>query len=121
MPTTGPTRVQNGLPLCTLAAGLAWAFVAGPQAGAAGTFAGQSAQRTPNVLLITVCSVRPDHMSCYGYRRDTTPHLTAFARQAIVFDSAFTQWPKTSPGFAAIATAKYGHANGVMHTLMTGT
>ena len=70
----------------------------------------------PNVLLITLCSVRPDHMSCYGYASDTTPNLSALAKEAIVFENAFTQWPKTAPGFAAIITGKYGHANGIMRT-----
>ncbi|HUU97891.1 MAG TPA: sulfatase [Phycisphaerae bacterium] len=70
----------------------------------------------PNVLLISVCSVRPDHMSCYGYVRDTTPNMTKFASESIVFDNAITQWPKTTPGFAAIMSAKYGHANGVLRT-----
>ena len=32
----------------------------------------QAGSTRPNVLLITVCSVRADHMSCYGYVRDTT-------------------------------------------------
>ncbi len=67
-----------------------------------------------NVLLVTVCSVRQDHMSCYGYGRETTPYLSRLAREAIVFDNAFTQWPKTSPALAAILTAKYGHSNGVL-------
>ena len=67
-----------------------------------------------NVLLISLCSVRADHMSCYGYVRDTTPNLRALSREAIIFDNTFTQWPKTAPGFAAIISGKYGHANGVI-------
>jgi len=68
----------------------------------------------PNVLLISVCSIRPDHMSCYGYRRKTTPNLERFASESIVFEHAVTQWPKTVPAFAAIMTGKYGHTTGVM-------
>ncbi|MBN2448584.1 MAG: sulfatase [Phycisphaerae bacterium] len=69
---------------------------------------------TKNVVLISVCSVRADHMSCYGYRRQTTPRLAEFARQCVVYDNAFTQWPKTTPAFCAIMSAKYAHNNGVL-------
>jgi arylsulfatase A-like enzyme len=75
---------------------------------------GNNPAARPNVLIITICSVRQDHMSCYGYARETTPYLNRLAREAIVFDNAFTQWPKTSPALAAIMTAKYGHSNGVL-------
>jgi arylsulfatase A-like enzyme len=75
-----------------------------------------SHEERPNVLILSVCSIRADHMSCYGYERDTTPNLTELAKESIVFDNAITQWPKTTPGFAAIMSAKYGHANGVLRT-----
>jgi arylsulfatase A-like enzyme len=67
-----------------------------------------------SLLLISVCSVRADHMSSYGYRRPTTPHLDRFAERAVVFDHAVSQWPKTAPAFASIVTGKYGHSTGVM-------
>jgi len=68
----------------------------------------------PNILIISLCSVRADHMSCYGYPRETTPNFERLAREAIIFDHAITQWPKTVPGFTAIMTGKYGHTTGVM-------
>lgn len=70
--------------------------------------------RHPNILLITLCSVRADHMSCYGYHRETTPTLDALAEESIVFDNAISPWPKTTPAFAAIITGKYPHSTGVM-------
>ena len=42
-----------------------------------------------NVLVITVDCLRPDHMSLYGYERDTTPYLTQFAKESVVFENAF--------------------------------
>ncbi len=68
----------------------------------------------PNILLISLCSVGANHMSCYGYQRRTTPNLDKLANEAIVFENAVTQWPKTTPAFAAIMTGKYGHTTGVM-------
>lgn len=79
--------------------------------GGGGT--GRPAAR-PNILLISLCSVRPDHMQCYGYARETTPTLTEFAREASVFTHAVTQWPKTVPAFAALMTGKYPHTTHVM-------
>ena len=67
-----------------------------------------------NVLLITLCSVRPDHMSAYGYWRDTTPFLKTLADESVVFEQAASQWPKTVPAFASLMTEKFGHSNGVM-------
>jgi arylsulfatase A-like enzyme len=67
-----------------------------------------------NAVVISLCSVRADHMSLYGYRRATTPALDAFASDAWVFEHAVTQWPKTVPAFAALFTARYGHSTGVM-------
>ncbi len=78
------------------------------------TAKGGSAKGKPNIVLISLCSVRADHMSVYGYARKTTPSFEALARESYVFDHAFTQWPKTAPAFAAIMSAKYGHSNGVM-------
>ncbi len=84
--------------------------------GAPGCGRGESlAPRKPrNVVLISVCSIRADHTSLYGYARDTTPNLRAFSRDAVVFDTAISQWPKTTPAFATLMSAKYGHTTGVM-------
>ena len=50
----------------------------------------------PSVAIITLDAVRPDHMSVYGYERDTTPNLKRFAREAVVFEHAYTPAPWTS-------------------------
>jgi arylsulfatase len=72
------------------------------------------APKGPNVLLVSLCSVRADHMSLYGYRRDTTPRIDDLAKQAVVFDHAVSQWPKTVPAFSALLTGKYPHTTGVL-------
>lgn len=69
--------------------------------------------RPPNVLVISLCSVRHDHLGYEGYPRKTSPNLDALAAESVVFDHAVTQWPKTAPAFAAIMTGKYGHTTGV--------
>lgn len=67
-----------------------------------------------NIVVISLCSVRPDHMGCYGYPRRTTPSIDALAAESVVFENAVSQWPKTAPAFASIMCGKYGHSTGVM-------
>ncbi len=52
-----------------------------------------SADRRPNVLFVTVDTLRADHLGCYGYRRDTSPRIDALAREGVMFDTAVVQWP----------------------------
>ena len=78
----------------------------------------KNAADKPNILIISLCSVRPDHMSCYGYQRETTPNFTELAAESIVFENAITQWPKTTPAFAAMMTGKYCHTVRMMRTPM---
>jgi len=59
-----------------------------------------------NVLLLTIDTLRADHMGLYGYRRATSPRIDAFAREALVFDRAYTYWPKTLGSFAALLTGR---------------
>lgn len=61
----------------------------------------------PNVVLITLESVRPDHMPCYSYRRRTTPHLCRFARDAYIFDRAYTSGGNTALATSGVATGRY--------------
>jgi len=71
-----------------------------------------SARPTPasgndqNVVLITIDTLRADHLGVYGYRKPTSPRIDAFATQAAVFDSAYTYWPKTRGSFVALLTGR---------------
>lgn len=67
-----------------------------------------------NVLLISLCSVRADHLGCYGYSRATSPQIDAFAGTGVLFEHAVTQWPKTVPSFASLLTGLYPHTTEVM-------
>jgi arylsulfatase A-like enzyme len=65
-----------------------------------------------NVLLVTIDTLRPDHMGVYGYHRDTTPRTDALARRGVVFDEAYTYWPKTRGSFVAIMTGRLAAQSG---------
>jgi len=59
-----------------------------------------------NVLLITIDTLRADHLGCYGYRRPTSPRMDGLTRRGTVFDQAYTYWPKTRGSFVALLTGK---------------
>jgi arylsulfatase A-like enzyme len=69
-----------------------------------------------NVLLITVDTLRADHLHAYGYRRATSPSIDTLARDGILFSQAVAQWPKTTPSLASMMTSTYPHRNGVIRT-----
>ena len=66
-----------------------------------------------NVLLITVDTLRPDHLSAYGYPRKTSPAIDELASKGVIFDLAFTYWPKTRGSFAAMFTSLYASQHGL--------
>lgn len=68
----------------------------------------------PNLALITLDTVRRDHVGAYGYFRDTTPKLDALAAESIVFDSCFAPIAHTTPSHITILTGTYPHEHGVL-------
>lgn len=60
-----------------------------------------------NVVLVTLDTVRADHLGCYGYGRDTTPFLDGLAARGVRFTAAFTQSPHTAPSHASMLTSLF--------------
>lgn len=61
----------------------------------------------PHILLISVDTLRADHMSLYGYARATTPRIDAFAESCMVFDRAYSTAPLTPPSIVSMLTGLY--------------
>lgn len=61
----------------------------------------------PNVVLIVIDTARADHFSCYGYLQPTTPHLDAFARDALRFEHAYSVSTWTLPAHASLFTGLF--------------
>ncbi len=59
----------------------------------------------PLVIVYLVDTLRADHLPLYGYERETAPHLTAFARDAVVFDQAIASSSWTKPSVASLFTS----------------
>ena len=70
-----------------------------------GTPALTAAQRAPLAILYLVDTLRADHTGVYGYKRNTTPELDAFAKDAIVFEAAVAHASWTKPSVASILTS----------------
>jgi len=77
------------------------------------TPAPQSAVRPTNVLLLSIDTLRPDHLSLYGYRRATSPHIDAFARAAMTYDNAYTTATFTSPSVVSLLTGTLPATHGI--------
>ena len=65
-----------------------------------------------NVLLVTIDTLRADHLGSYGYRRATSPNIDALARRGVTFDQAYTYWPKTRGSFVALLTGRLAAQSG---------
>jgi arylsulfatase A-like enzyme len=67
----------------------------------------------PNVLLVTIETLRADHVGHHGYRRVTTPNLDRLAREGSSFRNAIAQAPFTLPSVASILTGRTPPGHGV--------
>ena len=68
---------------------------------------------SPNVLIIIVDTLRADHLSPYGYARDTTPYLNQLAEQGVLFENAIAPSSWTLPSHASMMTGLYPHEDRV--------
>lgn len=68
-----------------------------------------AAQNKPDIVMVVWDATRPDHLSPYGYARDTTPNLNRLAREGMVFEQAFTGAPWTVPSIASLFTGMFTH------------
>ena len=60
--------------------------------------------RKPNILLVGIDSLLSTHMSCYGYGRQTTPHMDRFAEGGTLFENTFSPNVPTTPGYSCMLT-----------------
>jgi arylsulfatase A-like enzyme len=71
-----------------------------------------------NLVVITVDTLRGDHLSCYGYDKIETPVIDRLAAEGILFERAYSAAPWTCPSMASIFTSLYPEAHGmVLHPI----
>ena len=66
----------------------------------------------PNVLIISIDTLRADHVSAYGYSRSTTPNLDALIEGGVRFDRARTIEPLTGPALVSMLTSLHPQDHG---------
>lgn len=72
-----------------------------------------AAPERPNLVVIVLDALRADHLGLYGYARDTSPALDAFARDAVVFEQAISQSTFTKASIASLFTGRAPYEHGV--------
>ncbi|MGI9591398.1 MAG: sulfatase [Myxococcota bacterium] len=93
--------------MCTTSAA-SFAFAAGL------LFWGCAPAGPPSIVLVTVDTLRPDHLGVYGYARPTTPNLDRLAADALVFERAQSHAPETRTSFASLLTGYLPHETHVL-------
>jgi arylsulfatase A-like enzyme len=96
---------------CGLYCGVASALVPGFCASGCSKVPGA---KRPNVLMISIDTLRKDHCSAYGYERDTTPNLRLLAEEGARFDLAYAPSSSTAPSHATMFTSLYPLAHQVL-------
>jgi arylsulfatase A-like enzyme len=66
----------------------------------------------PSIVVVTLDTVRCDHVGVYGDGRRLTPHLDALAARGLVFEHAFTTMPTTGPAHASLFTGLHPSEHG---------
>ena len=69
--------------------------------------------RGSNVIVVTIDTLRPDHLGAYGYKPIDTPNIDRLAREGIRFNAAYTPVPLTLPSHASILTGLLPFTHGV--------
>ncbi len=81
------------------------------------TNAAQSSRLRPlNLVVVTIDTLRPDHLHCYGYQKIETPNIDGIARTGVLFENAVTETPLTPPSHASIFTGLNPTAHHVRNT-----
>jgi arylsulfatase A-like enzyme len=90
----GARTIVSGRPL----------VLSAPPAGAAEA---RSSVAKPNVIICVLDAARADHTGCYGYPRDTTPNLDKLARDSLVFERHYAEYPQTKASTASLLTSRH--------------
>lgn len=67
------------------------------------------------IVYLDIDTLRPDHLGCYGYLRNTSPNLDRIAAKGVLFDQCFTTDAPCLPSRSALMTGTFGIHNGVIN------
>lgn len=72
-------------------------------------------KKRPNIILITLDTTRVDHLSCYGYYRQTSPNLDKLADESVLYNKAIAPSSWTLPSHASLFTGKFTSSHGAQY------
>ena len=75
-------------------------------------FGAEGNGRHPNILLITIDTLRADHLSSYGYPLKTSPAIDYLAERGVRFSSAYSPIPLTGPSHVSLFTSRFPQEHG---------
>jgi len=67
---------------------------------------------SPNVIIVSIDTLRKDHLSCYGYEGCQTPNIDEFSQKCVVFENCIAPAPHTVPSMASLLTGVYPMVHG---------
>src|SRR5438067_10605246 len=76
-------------------------------------YARASAPVSGPIILISIDTLRADHLPAYGYKKVRTPALDALAADGVVFDRAYSHTPQTLPAHASLLSGRLPFETGV--------
>jgi len=96
------------------AAAIAFLVLSAGNGGAAWTLHGrhENLRDRPNVILISVDTLRADHLGCYGYGRETSPVIDGLAQRGVLFEEVVAASPWTLPSHVSMVTSLYPATHG---------
>ncbi len=68
----------------------------------------------PNVVVVSMDTLRAGNLSCYGHSSPTSPNIDALAERSMVYDNAICEVPLTGPSFCAMMTSRFPRETGVI-------
>ena len=77
------------------------------------------ARDAPTVILVSIDTLRPDRLGCYGNRQPTSPNIDGFAGESVLFAEAIAQAPSTLPSHATMLTSLLPEHHGAFFSRRT--
>ena len=77
-------------------------------------------QARPNFVLVSIDTLRADHVGAYGYFRDTTPVIDALAEESLLFEEAYSVMSLTLPSHTSLMTGRWPLEHGILANLRDG-
>jgi arylsulfatase len=94
------------------------ACIASPEANDTGESDGAASLRS--IIVVSIDTLRADHLGCYGYFRETSPTIDALAEESVLFERAMAPMSMTLPAHTSLFTGVFPLEHGVLANIKHG-